>query len=111
MLRYVIAGSVVLGIVGCSSTPRQSSEQFCDLKTETVTRKDSNGNIKESSVEVMKCSDNRIERMAIKQAGIAQNCEEYTYYITLNGRPTEQRGLACKKFNGYWEIIPNYSSR
>jgi surface antigen len=53
----------------------------------------------------MKCNDNKIDRIAIKQAGIAQNCGEYEYYITLGGKAVAQHGMACKRFDGHWEVL------
>ena len=101
---------LLMALSGCSSSPkRAASEQFCDLKTITNVQRDTTGRvIGQTTKETMVCSDNRIERMAIKQAGIAKNCGEYSYYVTLKGRSVEQRGLACEKFNGTWEIVPNY---
>lgn len=112
MIKIGLALAVV-AIAGCSSNPKlAASEQFCDLKTVTNVQRDSAGGIiGQKTSEVMVCSDNKIERMAIKKAGIAQNCGEYTYYVTLNNRAVQQRGLACEKFNGNWEIIPNYGYR
>jgi surface antigen len=105
---------ILIGLLsGCSSTqPMARSEQFCDLKTVTDVQRDLEGKIiGQKSNERMVCSDNRIDRIVIKQAGMAKNCGEYTYYITLHNRSVEQRGLACEKFNGNWEIIPNYGYR
>ena len=47
----------------------------------------------------------------LQDTGAAKNCGLYTYTVTLNGRAVPQQGLACEKFNGNWEIIPNYASR
>jgi hypothetical protein len=100
---------LVFMLSGCSSAPRrQTSEQFCDLKTETVVEKDRDGFVvSENTRERMVCNDNKIDRIAIKQAGIASNCGEYTYYINIAGKIAPQHGLACKKFDGRWEVIPN----
>jgi hypothetical protein len=85
---------------------------MCDLKSEMVVKKDGQGNIvNQGTQQTMICSDNSIERVAIKQAGVAKNCGLYTYIVTLQGRAVEQQGLACEKFNGHWEIIPNYRGR
>ena len=103
---------IALGMVGCSSYRPPPMAQLCDLKSEMVVKKDSKGNIvNQATQETMICSDSTIERLAIKQSGVAKNCGEYTYYVTLNGKPTQQRGLACEKFNGNWEVVPNYSVR
>lgn len=112
MIRYITALAIA-GLVGCSSNPKMTaSEQFCDLKTVTKVQRDSQGNVtSQRTEEIMVCADNKIERVAIKKAGIAQNCGEYTYYVTLNNKSVQQKGLACEKFNGNWEVIPNYGYR
>ena len=110
-MKSVIA-LIALGVVGCSSYSPPPTAQMCDIKSEMVVKKDGQGNIvNQGTKETMICSDSNIERMAIKQSGVAKNCGEYTYYVTLNGKPIQQRGLACEKFNGNWEVIPNYSVR
>jgi surface antigen len=55
----------------------------------------------------MVCSDNQVDRLVIKKAGIAENCGEYVYYINLNGKAVPQRGIACQKFDGRWEVVHN----
>ena len=55
----------------------------------------------------MVCSDNQLDRITIKQAGLASNCGEYVYYINLNGKAVAQHGIACQKFDGRWEIVNN----
>ena len=110
-MKSVIA-LIAVGVVGCSSYNPPPMAQVCDIKSEMVVNKDSKGNIThQGTKQTMICSDSNIERMAIKQSGIAKNCGEYTYYVTLKGQPIEQRGLACEKFNGNWEIISNYAVR
>lgn len=97
----------IFALSGCSSAPyRAPGEQFCDLRSETVVDKDANGAIiKQYTRERMICNDNKIDRIAIKQAGIAQNCGQYSYYITLGGKAVEQSGIACKRFDGHWEVL------
>jgi hypothetical protein len=111
-VKEVTWGCIILiyaaiALTGCSSAPRkQASEQFCDLRSQTDVSYDNAGNVvKQRTKDVMVCSDNQIDKVAIRQAGIAQNCGEYIYYIQLGGKTVEQRGIACKKFNGAWEVI------
>jgi hypothetical protein len=101
---------IIFALSGCSSAPRRS-EQFCDLKTETIVDKDKDGKvINESTRERMVCNDNKIDRISIKQAGVASNCGESTDWIrTPSGKDIQIKTLVCQKFNGRWEIIPNYS--
>ncbi len=109
MIKYlIIIGSISLA--ACTTyTPRAQSEQYCDLKTETVSIRKNGKVVGEETVEVMKCNDNRVERLFHAQSGIATDCGEYKYQITLNNRPTERRGYACKKYDGTWEIVPHPS--
>jgi len=110
MIRYIIlAGSI--GLSACTTyTPRAQSEQYCDLKSETVVVKGKNGRVQdERTIEVMKCNDNPVDRLFHAQSGMAQNCGEYKYFMTLNNRPVERRGYACKKFDGNWEVVPHPS--
>lgn len=106
----IVCMFIVIGLLsGCSSSPRRPpSEQFCDLRSETVATRDSQGNIlSQRTKEVMVCSDNQVDRLVIKKAGIAENCGEYVYYINLNGKAVPQRGIACQKFDGRWEVVHN----
>lgn len=108
MWVFIILMYVCLAcLTGCSSAPRkQVNEQFCDLRSQTDVSYDNAGRIiNQRTKDVMVCSDNQIEKVAIKKAGIAQNCGEYVYYVTIGGNMVEQRGIACKKFNGAWEVI------
>ena len=92
---------------GCSSAPKAVTQrQYCHTKQEI--RK--NGENVVSSEKLVQCNDDPVEQMTIKKMGIAQNCGEYKYFMTLNGRPQERRGYACQKFDGTWEIIPHPSS-
>lgn len=109
MIRYIILiGSVSLA--ACTTyTPRAQSEQYCDLKTETVSVKKNGRVVGEETVEVMKCNDNKVDRLFHAQSGMAQNCGEYKYFISLNNRPVERRGYACQKYDGTWEVVPHPS--
>jgi surface antigen len=76
----------------------------------TVTKtKDEWGDVKVSETSKTICSDKLGH--VLQDTGAAKNCGLYTYTVTLGGRPVQQQGLACEKFNGNWEVIPNYSSR
>ena len=108
MWLVIISLFIVVALLsGCSSTPyARKSEQFCDLRSQTEVSYDKDGRIiNQRTKDVMVCSDNQIDKVAIKKAGIAEDCGEYIYYITLGGKMVEQRGIACKKFNGNWEVI------
>lgn len=94
-------------VAGCSSQPVGPAKPYCYTAQEIKTK---NGSTV-SSETLLKCTDDPIEKVTIKRAGVAKNCGEYTYYVTLNGKSVPQRGLACEKFNGSWEVIANYADR
>ena len=110
MIRYLLIGSIALS--GCTTyTPRANiPDQYCDIKTETRIVKDKSGKtVDGQTVEVMRCNDNKVDRLFHAQSGMAQDCGEYKYFITLNNRPVERRGYACKKYDGTWEVVPHPS--
>lgn len=110
MIRYILIGSIVIS--GCTTYPQRASipDQYCDMKSETQVIRDKNGRVLDGkTVEVMKCNDNKVDRLFHAQSGIAQNCGEYKYYITLNNRSVERRGYACQKYDGTWEVVPHPS--
>ena len=97
----------VIALAGCSSTPKVQarSEQYCDLKTQTVVVKNSQGVQSEQTVEVMKCNDNPVQRLFLAQSGMAANCGEFTYWMKLGGRDVQRKGVSCQKMDGSWEIV------
>jgi uncharacterized protein YcfL len=98
----------LIALVGCSSTPKGPAKQYCYTSQEIRTKDRQTV----SSETVVKCNDDPVEQIVIKKAGIAQNCGETTDWITLpNGKEIKVRNLVCQKFDGRWEIIPEYAGR
>ena len=109
-MKYFLAIIGAITMSACTTyTPRAQSEQYCDLKSETVAVKKNGKVLGEETIEVMKCNDNKVDRLFHAQSGIAQSCGEYKYFITLNNRPVERRGYACQKYDGTWEVVPHPS--
>jgi hypothetical protein len=84
---------VVALLSGCSSTPQQVSEkQFCYTNKEIRVKNGSNV----SSETLVKCSDDPIERIVIKRAGMAENCGWTSNWITLpSGRTVNDKYITC----------------
>jgi hypothetical protein len=101
-VKTVIATIVLLTLVGCSSSPKKVAGQFCHT-SQTVEVADGE---RVSSKTTVQCSDDPVDRIVIKKAGIAQNCGEFKYWTTLKGRPVERRSISCQKLDGTWEIMP-----
>jgi ribosomal protein L33 len=105
-LLIIVIGAII-ALTGCSSAPKGPAKPYCYTAQEIRTKNKETV----SSETLLRCTDDPIEKVTIKRAGVATNCGLYNYTVTLNGRPTQQRGLACEKFDGTWEIIPNYQHR
>ena len=99
------------GLSACSSNPPiKTSEQFCDLRSETVVVKGDFGQVKdEKTVEVMKCSDNRFDRIYQTKIGVAKFCGESPIRRYKNGQIIESTAYACLKPDGTWEVIDLYT--
>jgi hypothetical protein len=40
--------------------------------------------------------------------GIAENCQFFTWMMPLGQTMVEQRSIACKRFDGGYEIVQGY---
>ena len=104
MKKSFILFAIILS--ACSSSPKQTSQApYCytnqDIKVQNGERI--------SSETRLQCSDNPVERMAIRNYGISPHCGEYKYLMTLNGQLVERRGYACQKLDGTYEVVPHPS--
>ena len=73
-----------------------------------ITISDENGNtISQKNEEVVKCDDG--VKNFLQDAGIAKECKYYNWIGMEGYTPVEYRSLACKKLDGGYEIIPNYT--
>lgn len=107
MYKLLLIVAAAITATGCSSAPKvkAKSEQFCDLKTETVSIRRDGKVVDEKSVEVMVCNDNRIQRLFQVQSGMAPNCGEFTYWMTIGGKNVQRKGVSCQRPDGNWEVV------
>ena len=107
MNKLLLIVAVAVTVTGCGSAPKvkAKSEQFCDLKTETVSIRRDGKVVDEKSVEVMICNDNRIQRLFQVQSGMAPNCGEFTYWMTIGGKNVQRKGVSCQRPDGNWEVV------
>lgn len=89
-------------VAGCSSSPKTQHSQFCHTSQTIITK---NGDKVESTTE-LKCSDDPVERMMEKRAGLAQNCGEYYQRYNLGGRIVNERVISCQRLDGSWFVLP-----
>jgi peptide methionine sulfoxide reductase MsrB len=105
----MIRSLIFLGLVVFGSAAYADPFNPCYVEKTVVKVKDARGEEKVSEVSKTVCTD-RLGHV-LQDTGAARYCGLYTYTVTLQGRPVEQQGLACEKFNGSWEIIANYNNR
>ena len=104
-LLIVIMIVAVSVLSGCSSAPvnttHKPNDQFCYTKktVEIV-----NGETV-SSKTTLDCNDDKVERVAVKRAGLATNCGVFSYHMNVGGYLAKKRGVSCQKPDGSWEII------
>ncbi|NDG30272.1 hypothetical protein EB118_09405 [bacterium] len=96
---------LLLVLAGCASSPKQVSAPYCytnqDIRVQNGERVNSETRLQ--------CSDNPVDRMAIRNYGISPDCGEYKYLMTIQGRTVERRGYACQKLDGTYEVVPHPS--
>lgn len=93
----------VIGLVGCSSTPKVQAEkpQYCHTSQDILVK---NGE-KVESITLVKCDDDQINRITERRLGMASNCGEFTYWTKIGGQDVQRKGISCQKTDGSWEII------
>lgn len=102
MKLLIIAATVVLA--GCASTQTKvAHNQYCYTYQTIETENKESVNSKTT----VKCSDDPIEKFIPARTGVGKNCGEFTYWMTLAGRPVQRRGFACQKYDGTYEIVPH----
>ena len=85
------------------------SDQYCNLKTETVITKDITGKVIDTkTIEKVVCEDGAMD--FLHGAKIAKSCRMFTWDMPLGGTQVTQRSMSCKRLDGGYEIVPGYHS-
>jgi hypothetical protein len=109
-MRLLVILTFLLFAVGNIATVEAGgpwSDQYCNIKTETVITKDTSGNVIDSkTIEKVVCEDG--VKDFLHGAGIAKNCQYFTWKMPYKGTMIDQRSIACEKIDGGWEIVPGY---
>lgn len=107
MSKLLLSVAAIIAVTGCSSAPKvkAKSEQFCDLKTNTVSIRKDGKVVDEKTIEVMECNDNRIQRLFQVQSGMAPTCGTFTYWTKIGGKNVQRKGVSCQRPDGSWEVV------
>lgn len=107
MIKILLSAAILLVAAGCSSAPKvkAKSEQFCDLKSQTISIRKDGKVVDEKTVEIMECNDNRIQRLFQVQSGMAPTCGTFTYWMKIGDRNVQRKGVSCQRPDGSWEVV------
>lgn len=83
------------------------SDQYCNIKTTTIKTIDKNGDVVDEKTEEKVICDDGVKDF-LHGMGIAENCQFFTWMMPLGQTMVEQRSIACKRFDGGYEIVQGY---
>jgi|MesohylFT_1024984.scaffolds.fasta_scaffold05857_3 hypothetical protein len=94
---------VVALLSGCSSAPTVQARkpQYCHT---SQTIKTQNGE-RVNSETTIECTDDQIKKLFQARSGMASNCGEFTYWMTIGGSHVQRKGVSCQKLDGSWEVV------
>lgn len=94
---------IIILLSGCSSAPKVQAQkpQYCHT-SQTITLQ--NGE-KVDSITQVECTDDQIKRLTESRLGMARNCGEFLYWMTIGNTNVQRKGISCQKPDGSWEII------
>ena len=85
------------------------SDQYCNLRTETIITKDATGKIIDTkTIEKVVCEDGAMD--FLHGAKIAKSCRMFTWRMPLGQETIVKRSMSCKRLDGGYEIVPGYHS-
>lgn len=107
MLRALVLLWVTV-LAGCASSGQQQThshhlDEYCYTKE----RIEINNNETVNSNTVVECNDNVIDRIVVKQAGLAENCGISQFQQKIGGKIEYRQAITCQFPDGSWDIIGN----
>ena len=103
-MKMVIVVMSTLALTACSSSPKRVSglePQYCYTNQEI----DLENGKKVSSRTRIECTDDRTRQLFQARSGIAKDCIEFSFPVNRRGQLIEERGYACQKFSGTYEVF------
>ena len=111
-MKHIFVLTFVLFAVSNVDTAKAGgpwSDQYCNLRTETVITKDAKGNIIDTkTTEKVLCEDGAMD--FLHGAKIASSCRMFTWRMPLGQETVNKRSMSCKRLDGGYEIVPGYHS-
>lgn len=93
----------LVALTGCASNTKTSrlEPQYCYTNQE-IELEDGK---KVSSRTRLECTDDRTRQLFQARSGIAKDCYEFSFMVNRRGQLVEERGYACQKFSGNYEVF------
>lgn len=111
-MKTIAMSVLLLSAIGLTDTAEAGgpwSDQYCNLKTETIIIKDAAGNIIDTkTTEKVTCEDGAMD--FLHGAKIASSCSMFTWRMPLGQETINKRSISCKRLDGGYEIVPGYHS-
>jgi hypothetical protein len=106
-MKYSAILLSVAVLTGCASSQHYEAQRpsYCETSSK-YTLKDGE---QSSSETVVECTDSQIDRLVVKQAGLAKNCGEFLYWTRRGGYDVQRKGISCQKPDGSWEIVNTHT--
>lgn len=104
MKYFIIAVAASAVLSGCASNTRKVTAldpQYCYTNQEI----DLEDGKKVSSKTRIECTDDRTKQLFQARSGIAKDCYEFSFVVNRRGQLVEERGYACQKFSGNYEVF------
>lgn len=104
MKTQIVLCLAALSLVGCASNTRKVTAldpQYCYTNQE-IELEDGK---KVSSRTKVECTDDRTKQLFQARSGIAKDCYEFSFVVNRRGQLVEERGYACQKFSGTYEVF------
>ena len=99
-------------LFACTSTEtsqirKHKEDLYCNVQSKIVTESESNKTTNQSTKTIVTCDDGPDTFM--KKSGLARDCHFFTWRMPFGNTFTEQRSISCKRLDGGYEILPDYS--
>ena len=93
--------------INTTQNKKEKEDLYCNVKSKIITESDSKTNTNQSTQTTVICDDGPDTFM--KKSGLARDCKFFTWRMPLANTTIEQRSISCKRLDGGYEILPDYS--
>lgn len=93
----------------CAYAGGQYKDQYCSIKTETITFKNEKTKSNQTVKEIVTCDDSKKD--FLQESGIAKECYQVYFENFYKGKLVPNKAMFCKKLDGSTELVDGYEIR